>query len=209
MSRRRQREQALQILYSIDIGKGNVCSTRDLLYSLIRGEYRENYSINSEEKLPFQSIEKILNAPWSRRNIYSSFVGQVFYIKGQKSGVIKVLNIIEHVFSIFFSIFMDSTEEDRDLTVRLIEGVIEKEGYLNHIIEKYSTNWALDRISIIDVNIIRMAVYELIFIQDIPYNVTANEAVELAKKFGNEKSSRFINGILGKLIEDIIEGELV
>jgi N utilization substance protein B len=54
-----------------------------------------------------------------------------------------------------------------------------------------------------------MALYELIFIQDIPYNVTANEAVEMAKKFGNEKSSRFINGIIGKLIEDIIEGELV
>ncbi len=209
MSRRRQREQALQILYAIDIGKGNVCSTRDLLYTLIRGEYREHHFITSEERLPFQAIEKMLNAPWSKRNIYSSFLGQVFYIKGQKSAIIRVLNIIEHVFSFFFSDFLDSTEEDRILTVRLIEGVIEKECYLNYIIEKYSTNWAIDRISVIDLNIIRMALYELIFIQDIPYNVTANEAVELAKKFGNEKSSRFINGIIGKLIEDIIEGELV
>ncbi len=65
-----------------------------------------------------------------------------------------------------------------------------------------------ERISIIDRNILRIALYELVFIHDIPYSVTANEAVELAKKFSSKKSSKFINGILGHIIKDISEGKI-
>lgn len=67
-------------------------------------------------------------------------------------------------------------------------------------IEKYAKDWTVDRMAKVDLAIIRLAMYEILYKHDIPLGVSINEAVELAKKYGNEKSSSFINGILGNFI---------
>jgi N utilization substance protein B len=76
---------------------------------------------------------------------------------------------------------------------------------IDDIIPKYLKNWKYDRILSIDRNILRIGVAELVFRDDIPYKVTINEAIELAKRFGDEKSGSFINGVLDNIVKN--EGE--
>ena len=111
-------------------------------------------------------------------------------------------------FDIFWDYTFKTSGQERDFALSIVKGVIDNSRYLDKIIEKYSLNWSINRICTIDHNIMRMAVYELLFIEDVPHSVTANEAVEMAKNFGSKKSSQFINGILGKIIEEILSDNL-
>lgn len=88
-----------------------------------------------------------------------------------------------------------------DFTKRLVQGVLEHKGNIDKLIEKYLINWTLDRISLVDKTILRIAIYEFIFEETIPHAVSINEAVELAHKYGDEKSSKFINGILSNILK--------
>lgn len=74
---------------------------------------------------------------------------------------------------------------------------------LDETLSKLSTEWPLRRMANTDRNILRLAVYELLYRRDIPIEVTVNEAVELAKRYGEEESGRFVNGLLGNLIKRI------
>ncbi|MBA7629492.1 Transcription antitermination protein NusB [subsurface metagenome] len=94
-------------------------------------------------------------------------------------------------------------KEIDQFTLKLINGVKNNLDSLNEIINTYSTNWHMDRMSILDRNMLRIALYELIYEQEIPFKVTINEAIEISKKYGGEESGKFINGILGKAIEKI------
>jgi transcription antitermination protein NusB len=91
---------------------------------------------------------------------------------------------------------------------RLITGVSENIGGIDEIINNYSEHWRLSRMSRIDRNILRMAIYELVYLRDIPPPVTINEAVELAKKYGTEESGAFVNGILDKIRIALKKGEV-
>jgi len=86
--------------------------------------------------------------------------------------------------------------EIRDFTTTLVTGVIEHRDEIDAFIQECSTNWSLERIGLVERNILRFAIYELCFLPDIPPNVTINEAVEVAKKYGTEEAPAFINGIL-------------
>ena len=88
--------------------------------------------------------------------------------------------------------------EISDLTLSLVKGTFDKLSQLDEEIGKTSANWTLDRISIIDKSILRLALNELLFTET-PPKVILNEAIELAKAFGSEHSSKFINGILDTL----------
>lgn len=94
-------------------------------------------------------------------------------------------------------------KEIDQFTLKLINGVKNNLDSLNEIINTYSTNWQMDRMSILDRNMLRIALYELIYEQEIPFKVSINEAIEISKKYGGEESGKFINGILGKAIEKI------
>jgi N utilization substance protein B len=82
---------------------------------------------------------------------------------------------------------------------RLVKGVIRVKSDIDAIIERFSDNWKLTRMSCVDRNIIRIAAYELICCQDIPPKVSINEAIDVGKKFGTEESGAFINGILDSI----------
>ena len=81
----------------------------------------------------------------------------------------------------------------------LVRGVVEHKTRIDALIEDKSTNWTTPRMARIDLNILRIAVFELLFHPDTPANVTINEAIEIARKFGTEESTAFINGILDQI----------
>jgi N utilization substance protein B len=91
------------------------------------------------------------------------------------------------------------SQKAREFCQRLIEGVRQSQSQIDRLIEDNSENWTLKRMAMVDRNILRLATFELLFCPDIPFKVTLNEAIELAKKFGADDSSAFINGILDKI----------
>lgn len=92
------------------------------------------------------------------------------------------------------------SEESRLFFKQLVEGTMTHLTEIDAEISKYAQDWKLDRMLSTDRNILRMSIYELKYQKDIPAGVTVNEAVELAKIYGDEDSGRFINGILGNII---------
>ena len=81
----------------------------------------------------------------------------------------------------------------------LVNGVLETRREIDALIERYSKNWKISRMSCVDRNVMRIAVYELLHCEDIPPKVTINEAVDVGKKFGTEESGAFINGIMDSI----------
>lgn|SRR5690625_3178302 len=92
-------------------------------------------------------------------------------------------------------------EEVNQLLYTLVEGVTEKNDEIDKIISNHLENWSLDRVAIVERTILKIAIYEIKYIDDIPENVSINEAVELAKKFGDETSGKFVNGVLSKILK--------
>ncbi len=84
----------------------------------------------------------------------------------------------------------------------VLNNTIEHVTSINEIITNYSIGWSIDRISKVDLAILQLALSEILYIDEIPYNVSINEAIELAKKYSGDDSTSFINGILGKFIEE-------
>ncbi len=91
--------------------------------------------------------------------------------------------------------------EVRHFAELLICGVAENLERIDQELNSYSTNWALDRMSRVDLAILRLAAFELIFSHEVPPNVIINEAIELGKRFGTEESPAFINGLLDHLAQ--------
>lgn len=96
---------------------------------------------------------------------------------------------------------------DTPFMVKLLDGVLGKQPELDQVIEKAAPDWPIDRISPVDRNILRLGLYELLFADrgEVPAKVAINEAIELAKQFGGENSSRFVNGVLGAVYKEIGE----
>ena len=91
------------------------------------------------------------------------------------------------------------SEEDALFSDRLYEGVHAHLDEIDAEIEQHAKDWSIGRIAKVDLSILRIAVYELLYEKAIPVGATVNEAVELGKEFGGEKSAGFINGILGSV----------
>lgn len=96
-------------------------------------------------------------------------------------------------------------EELPEFTLKLVEGVAENLSSINSLISKFSEDWSLDRMPLLDRNIMRIAIYEMLYEEDIPVSVSINEAVEIAKAFSTEDSPKFINGVLGKIAVESAE----
>ena len=94
------------------------------------------------------------------------------------------------------------SEEVQNFTQALIKNILFHKKEVDELLEKISANWATDRMAIIDKNILRLGICELLFDPTTPPKVVINEAVEIAKKFGTEESPDFINGILDKVFKD-------
>lgn len=138
------------------------------------------------------------------RELTLQFLYQTDALKGFDSG-----NSIDESIKRFWSARNRTEERDtRSFMEMLSRGVVENVQGIDGIITRYSTHWRLARMPNIDRNILRMAIYEIAYLRNIPPAVTINEAVEIAKKYGSEESSGFINGILDRVSNARENGEV-
>jgi transcription antitermination protein NusB len=93
----------------------------------------------------------------------------------------------------------NTTSQTQDLAFLLIQGVHQNIITIDALIEEASDNWKLSRLSIIDRNLLRIAVFEMLFVASVPPRVAINEAIEIAKLYGSDHSPKFINGILDRI----------
>ena len=96
----------------------------------------------------------------------------------------------------------ESARKTREFASELIRGVLEHQDAIDERICKVTDNYELRRIAPVDRNILRVAIYEMIYASEVPPVVCINEAIEIAKRFGSEDSGRFVNGILDRLKEE-------
>mgnify|MGYP003575776909 CR=1 FL=1 len=101
------------------------------------------------------------------------------------------------------------SEDVKAFAEQLVNGVIEHKKDLDALIGRHATNWKVSRMQIVDRNILRLGAYELLHLHEMPAKVTLNEAIELAKDFGDEEAAKFVNGILDKVLttEANLEGK--
>ncbi|MGU3470401.1 transcription antitermination factor NusB [Paenibacillus sp. D51F] len=85
----------------------------------------------------------------------------------------------------------------------LIQGVIERKAAIDSMLQQYLTGWQVERLSRVDLQVLRLACYELVFRTDVPPKAAVNEAIELSKHFGTDESGKFVNGVLGRLIAEL------
>jgi N utilization substance protein B len=95
----------------------------------------------------------------------------------------------------------------REFTKELVQGVDENRRKIDELITTYSQGWDMDRMPVIDRNILRLAIYEILWSKDVPSAVAIDEAIELAQTLSTDDSSKYINGVLSKIIE--IKADLV
>jgi len=94
-------------------------------------------------------------------------------------------------------------EETDPFMEMLVFGVVKYQKEIDDLLRQHLEKWTLERVANVDRSILRMAVFEMKYMDDIPLSVSMDEAIELAKVFGDEKSSRFINGVLAKIKETL------
>ncbi|MGO4269577.1 transcription antitermination factor NusB [Paenibacillus sp. TAF58] len=87
--------------------------------------------------------------------------------------------------------------------IELVEGTYSNKVRIDELLEEYLKGWAMDRLSRIDREVLRLAVYEMLYRDDVPPKVVVNEAIDLAKHYGSEESGKFVNGVLGKMIKEV------
>lgn len=95
-----------------------------------------------------------------------------------------------------------------DFAQKLLSGVSKNRSGLDNVITRYAPAWPVSQLSVIDRNILRIALFELIYTPGTPRKTAINEAVELAKIFGSESSARFVNGVLGSAMSGLESGEI-
>ena len=111
-------------------------------------------------------------------------------------------------FKYFCSLHHESADGKMlEFAFALCVGVLKNISTVDNLADRFSEHWKVSRMSRIDRNILRLSVYEIVFLSDIPLAVTINEAVEVAKEFGSETSAAFINGILDKIGKSMEKGE--
>lgn len=99
--------------------------------------------------------------------------------------------------------------EDEGFIEELVQGVVDNRPALDKTITKFAPNWPLESITVVDRNVLRLGVFELMLHERIPAKVAINEAIELAKGFGGQASGRFVNGVLGAIYKDMVaRGEI-
>jgi N utilization substance protein B len=137
----------------------------------------------------------------SSRHIARSIVMQCLYqwdFRGQPTAVLPA--IIEQNLTEFGA----GLESDREFVKTTVDGIIDHLTDIDKIIGKYTTNWPLESITLVDRNILRIGIYELKFNNnEIPPKVAINEAIEIAKSYGGQSSGKFVNGVLGAIYNDL------
>ena len=97
----------------------------------------------------------------------------------------------------------------KGFSLEIVKGVAEHKKEIDDLIKKNSEHWVLDRMAVVDKNILRMAIFELIYCDDLPYKVSIDEAIELGKRYGADDSPSFINGILDNIARKSLKNKVI
>lgn len=127
---------------------------------------------------------------------------QALYQIDLMHGAVDVGDGVEQELNLFWSHFTPEEEASPELASfaeKLVRGVVDEAAAIDESLQRFSQNWRLERMSRVDRNVLRLAVFEMLYADDVPRRVAMNEAIELGKKFGTEESSAFINGILDRI----------
>lgn len=98
---------------------------------------------------------------------------------------------------------LSDVDATRAFVLELVNGTWSRKEAIDTLLEDYLKGWQISRLSKVDRQVLRLATYEMIFRDDVPGKVAVNEAIELAKHFGTAESGKFVNGVLGKMIQDV------
>jgi len=143
--------------------------------------------------------------PHSRRSIMREVIFKVlFSFDTNRKDDVKTINMM------ITELFSEQDIYNKPLVNEAQEYVfdeVEKQNEIDEIIKRYLFNWDWKRISAVDRTILRLGVYELLYKMNIPIEVTLNEAVEIAKKYGTDKSSKFVNGVLDAVSKEMVPKE--
>jgi N utilization substance protein B len=134
----------------------------------------------------------------TRRQARELAMQALFYMDMQKNASSRMLERFCQNFS--------PSRKTRPFFFDLVNGVLETRDEIDTLIERFSKNWKINRMSCVDRNVMRIAIYEMLYCDDIPAKVSINEAVDIGKKFGTEESGAFINGIMDS-IRSVLEEE--
>lgn len=138
----------------------------------------------------------------SARHLARSIVMQVLYqwdFKGQPTAALPA--IIEQVVAEFGT----GVEKESEYIVQTVSAIIEHMADIDATIIKFAPNWPMEQISIVDRNVLRIGIYELLHNDAIPAKVAINEAIEIAKSYGGPSSGKFVNGILGAIYKELTQ----
>ncbi|MDD3101560.1 MAG: transcription antitermination factor NusB [Patescibacteria group bacterium] len=117
--------------------------------------------------------------------------------------VVKTKVSIEEITKRNLKEFAPENFEGKEFTESLIAKITDNLEKIDSYIQKYAPQWPIDQITLVDRNILRLGILELAILKEIPPKVAINEAIEIAKSFGGATSSKFVNGVLGAIFEDI------
>ena len=131
----------------------------------------------------------------TRRQARELAMQALFYMDIQKDASKQMLEY-------FCGCFCPS-KKSRPFFIKLVNGVLGAKDQIDALVERFSQNWKINRMSCVDRNVMRIAVYEMIYCHDIPPKVSINEAVDIGKKFGTQESGAFINGIMDSIRETL------
>lgn len=140
----------------------------------------------------------------SHRHLARSIIMQVLYqwdFRGKPTAALPA--IIEQN----MEEFGNGLESNVEYVQETVQGVVDHIPEIDELIVKYAPHWPIDQMSLVDRNILRIGVYELHFVENIPNRVAINEAIELAKNFGGPSSGKFVNGILGAMYNEMPKEE--
>ncbi|MEZ7821211.1 MAG: transcription antitermination factor NusB, partial [Patescibacteria group bacterium] len=135
----------------------------------------------------------------SNRHLVRSIVLQSLFEWDFKDGVVNIDEILEYN----IDSFAPTLSFRDDFLQFLSKGVTRHAKKIDKIIKTFAPEWPINQISVVDRNILRISIFELIYSSSTPYKVVINEAIELAKNFSGDKSSKFINGVLGTIVNEI------
>ncbi len=109
--------------------------------------------------------------------------------------------------TIFYRRTESSGEKTSGFSKKLLKGIEANQEKIDQLIDNYAKNWAIERLPVVDRNILRISIYEMVYEPEIPASVSINEAIELAKIYGSAESGKFVNGVLGQVAKSLEEKE--
>jgi N utilization substance protein B len=173
-------------------------------------------SLKGNRRLAREKVLQIVMAYYSCESdldiLFDHIYYRVFYfgdeVDEQKGEAGKFLRP-EEILELESDIPINWRNEDIEFGKNLANTIINKQSYLNELLEEFAQNWEIDRIAKIDRYLVQSAICELVFFEEIPPKVSINEAIEISKKYSTDKSKMFVNGILDSILKKLgIDGKI-